>query len=219
VSLYRSLIAEGSLCFDVGANVGAMSEALLKVGAHVIAFEPNPTVSPELQARCGHHANWSLVRTAIGKEADVATLYERESLGQSSLASDWEGEVIATHNVPVITLDAAIRKFGTPAYCKIDVEGYELQVLEGLTQPISLLSFEFHLNVRDIEKTIACLKRLQSFGTARINVTSAESSTFHLKDWVALGEFTAQFPQQIEKSLSERPYGDLWVRFPGEMSA
>jgi FkbM family methyltransferase len=211
--LYRSLIAEDSLCFDVGANIGAVSEALLKVGARVIAFEPNPTVLPELQARCGRHKNWSLVPAAIGNQADIATLYERKLCGQSSLGADWEGEVIATHNVPVITLDAAIRRFGAPAYCKIDVEGYELQVLEGLTQPISLLSFEFHLTPRDIEKTIACLKHLQSFGPARVNVTSAERSTLHFKEWVVLADFTAQFPQQLEKSLLGKPYGDLWVHF------
>lgn len=207
IELYRSLIPAGSLCFDVGANIGSMSEALLKIGARVVAFEPNPTVLPELRARCGRNPNWSLVTSALGSAADIATLYERKSHGQSSLDPDWEGEVIHTHYVPVITLDAAIAKFGVPSYCKIDVEGHEEQVFLGLSQSIPLLSFEFHMTDRDIAKTLACLKRLQTYG-AIVNVTLAESSVFYFKEWMPLAAFIAQFPQDLQKT----PYGDVWVR-------
>lgn len=212
VSLYRSLIPQGSLCFDVGANVGAVSEALLKAGARVVAFEPNPTVLPELQARCRRYASWSFVSAAIGNGADIATLYERKSHGQSSLDPEWEGEVVGTHYVPVVTLDAAIRKFGLPTYCKIDVEGHEEQVFRGLSRPIPLISFEFHLNTRDIHKTLACLMRVQSYGLASVNITLAERSAFYLKEWVPLGDFITQFPHELQKSVPGLPYGDLWVK-------
>jgi FkbM family methyltransferase len=214
VSLYRRLLPPGSLCFDVGANIGAMSAALLESGARVISFEPSPTVLPELHARCAHHPNWTCVAVAIGREAGSATFYERKSHAQSGLLHDWEGEVMATRNVPVIPLDAAIRDFGLPDYCKIDVEGGELQVLEGLTQPIPLLSFEFHLNKpSDIEKTIACLRRLQTFGEAEINLTNAEQATLQFPDWVELRAFAAHFPDQVAK-VAALPYGDIWIRFP-----
>jgi hypothetical protein len=45
--------------------------------------------------------------------------------------------------VEVSTLDALIDSFGIPSFCKIDVEGYEYEVLKGLTQPIPSLSFEY----------------------------------------------------------------------------
>lgn len=62
IEFYRSLLSPGALCFDVGANIGDKSEALLQAGARVVAFEPNPLVTPELQARCGYHRDWTLWR-------------------------------------------------------------------------------------------------------------------------------------------------------------
>jgi FkbM family methyltransferase len=214
VRFYRQLIAPGSLCFDVGANIGAMSEALLEAGARVVAFEPGAAVLPELRARCAHHPDWTLVPSALGAKTEVATFYERGAHAQSGLIFAWEGQVVATRQVPVITLDDAIGQFGTPAYCKIDVEGSELQVLEGLSQPLPLLSFEFHLNkIADVDKTLACLKRLRSFGRGEVNLTQAEASAFHLSRWIALGDFADQFPRTVEKNFSVAAYGDLWVRF------
>lgn len=78
IELYRSLIPRGALCFDVGANIGEKSEAMWEAGARVVAFEPNPLVLPELQARCGHRKNWSVVATALGSGAGITTLHARE---------------------------------------------------------------------------------------------------------------------------------------------
>ena len=50
VDFYRAILPPNALCFDVGANVGEKSEALLLAGARVVAFEPNPLVVPELTA-------------------------------------------------------------------------------------------------------------------------------------------------------------------------
>jgi FkbM family methyltransferase len=184
----------------------------LEAGARVVAFEPNPLVLPELQARCGHHKNWTVVATALGSGAAIATLHARESHGQSSLAAEWGGNVIATYNVPVVTLDSAIQCFGSPAFCKIDVEGWELEVMRGLTQPIPLISFEFHLNDPGIRKTIACLEKLTQFGASRANITPAETSTFHFEEWIPLAQFLGWFPGDLEQSLPGFHYGDIFVK-------
>jgi len=66
----------------------------------------------------------------------------------------------------MVTLDAAtIETFGKPFYCKIDVEGWELDVLKGLSQPIPLISFEFHLNGKNITKARIMLEAVISFRT------------------------------------------------------
>lgn len=212
IELYRLLLPPGALCFDVGANIGEKSEALLEAGARVVAFEPNRLVLPELRARCGHRQNWAIVETALGSGAAIATLHARESHGQSSLGAEWEGNVIANYNVPVVTLDAAIQFFGGPVFCKIDVEGWELEVLKGLTRPIPLISFEFHLNDHDIRKTISCLERLTQFRASRVNITLAENSTFHFEEWIPLERFLAWFPGDLERLLLDRNYGDIFVK-------
>jgi FkbM family methyltransferase len=210
VDFYRSLLPPGALCFDVGANVGEKSEALLLAGARVVAFEPNPLIVPELQARCAHDKNWSLVAAGVGCESAVAAFYARAGHVNSGFIDG--GEVVATFNAPVVTLDAAIRRFGAPAFCKIDVEGWEVEVLKGLTHPIPLVSFEFQLGDYGIKKTQDCLKELARFGSARVNITPAEKLRFHLPDWMTLNDMLAWFPGDLKKTLPGDYYGDIFVR-------
>lgn len=213
VELFRSLIPAGALCFDIGANIGEKSEALLEAGGQVVSFEPNRLVMPELHARCGRRTRWSVVQAALGSGPAIAMLHALDAHGSSSLDEDWVrgGKEVATYHVPVVTLDSAIRFFGTPFFCKIDVEGWELEVFLGLTQSIPLISFEFHLNERDIKKTLACLERLEHFGQSRINLTPAEDSTFHLQNWIPLQEFLAWFPGDLSYTLPGYHYGDIFV--------
>lgn len=213
IALYDSLLPAGALSFDVGANVGDKSEALLRAGGRVIAFEPNRLVIPELQARCGNYPAWTLVETAMGSGSRIAILHAKRSHGQSSLTEDWEeAQVIADFPVPVVTLDAAIECFGTPDYCKIDVEGWELEVLKGLSQPLRLISFEFHLDEKGIRNAKLCLERLADLGACELNVTPAEGYTFVFDQWVPLDEFLGRFPTNLIESLPGNPYGDLFVR-------
>jgi FkbM family methyltransferase len=215
VDLYGALLPPHAICFDVGANVGQKSEALLRAGAaRVVAFEPNPRVVPELRARCGHWKNWTLVEAALGSAPGFATLYVREFHGQSGLLENWNGRITGTYNVPVLTLDLAIQCFGRPSFCKIDVEGWELEVLKGLTQPLPLLSFEFALIDQDIAKTLACLERLRQFGPGQVNITPAEASTFHFAEWDRLERFLGWFPGDLKRSLprDRNSYGDIFVK-------
>jgi FkbM family methyltransferase len=212
IRFYRSLLPSGALCFDVGANIGEKSEALLKAGARVVAFEPNPLVLPELRARCSYQKNWTIVAAALGSGAAISTLYACQAHSGSSLDRDWPGKVIGTYNVPVVTLDAAIQMFGKPFYCKIDVEGWELEVLKGLTQPLPLLSFEFNLSSKHLAKTLACLERLMDFGPSHVNLTPAEDSTFYLQEWVLLEQFIKWFPGDLKRSLPGALYGDIFIK-------
>jgi len=212
VEFFQTLIPAGALSFDVGANIGEKSEALLASGAQVVAFEPNPLVLPELLARCGSRTQWRLIQAALGSSAAIATLHARESHGASSLDKSWDGgKVLSMYNVPVVTLDAAILHFGLPFFCKVDVEGWELEVLMGLTRSIPLISIEFHLNERDISKTLACLRSMERFGSSRVNLTPAESAELHLEKWMTLEEFLAWFPGDLSSTLPGCHYGDIFV--------
>ncbi len=214
IEFYRSLLPQRGLAFDVGANIGERSEALLAAGLGVVAFEPNPAVLAELRARCAHHHRWTLVQSALGREAAVADLYAHEAHGQSCLLRDWEGATVATFVVPVVTLDAAVRRFGRPDFCKIDVEGYELEVLSGLSSPIPLISFEFHLNDRSITATRDCLAILKRLGAVEVNVSPAEQSRFLLPQWIPITQFLESFPGDLRSQLPGLPYGDIFVRTP-----
>lgn len=214
IGFYRSLLPFPALCFDVGANIGEKTEAMLKAGARVVAFEPSPAALPELKARCGREKNLTLVHTALGSEAGIETLYATQDSGKSSLDSTWQRaeDVVKTYRTPVVTLDTAIRAFGKPFYCKIDVEGWEFEVLKGLTQPISLISFEFHLNEKGISRAVSCLERLLDFGESSVNITPAESASFHLPEWMPIERFLGWFPDDLKNTLPGDSYGDIFVR-------
>jgi len=212
VALYRALVPQGALCFDVGANIGEKSEAMLLAGARVVAFEPHPLVLGELGARCAPWPGWQVVRAAVGSRSAIATLHTRAAHGQSSLVEDWEGQATGRVDVPVVTLDAAIERFGLPHYCKIDVEGWELEVLRGLSHPLPLVSFEFHLGGRGVTDTRACLAVLDRQGPGEVNVTPAERAAFHWPRWMPLAEFLAWYPGDLPTTLPGNPYGDIYVR-------
>ena len=216
VRFYRSLLPSGCLCFDVGANLGKKSEAMLEAGCRVVAFEPNPLVVPELRARCGHQSRWTLVQAGLGKNAAILTLYARQLHGHSSFAKDWGGgALLGAYHVPVVTLDAAVEAFGLPFYCKIDVEGWEPEVLSGLSQSVPLLSFEFHLTDREIAKTLACLKYLANLGATHANAILGEGTVFCLPEWVSLDSFCQSFPDNLKRLFADGTtdcYGDIFVR-------
>lgn len=213
VAFYSQLLEPNSLCFDLGANIGEKTEALLKAGMRVVAFEPQPDCMRELEARCSRYrSRLSQCQCAVGANFGVTEMYVHAHHGHSSLDRNWTvGEVVSKIYVPVTTLDRAIAKYGQPKYCKIDVEGWEHEVLKGLTQPIPLLSFEYHLQKDNIDKTLACIDYLSHLGELRINITPAEKLLFTFQEWLPTKEFLRTFPNSF-CSRNEYGYGDIFIR-------
>jgi FkbM family methyltransferase len=162
------LLPKGSLVFDIGANIGSLSEIYAQVGCHVVAVEPNPTSVQQLRL-ITNGLSVRVLEAAVGAECGLATLHIADKVEPTSTLSaafiarmenwderykeNWRRQLV----VPVITLDSLVAHFGKPAYVKIDVEGYELEVLRGLSSYPPLLSFEFHN--ADLDAAYACLDR------------------------------------------------------------
>jgi FkbM family methyltransferase len=183
--LYSSILPAGSLVFDVGANVGQFSALFAGLGHRVVAVEPNPD--------CVRHIELSysdlpitVVHAAVGAQSGVATLNvsdQRDDL--CSLYDQWIPDALRSRRlaVAVVTLDALIVKFGMPAFVKIDVEGYEIEVLRGLSVRPRLVSFEF--NSAHLPATFACLG-LECFRDASFNFGMSDPERFELTEWVGV---------------------------------
>jgi len=199
------------LIFDVGANVGEKTRVFLKLGGKVIAFEPQPDCVKELNHRCGNNNNLIIINSGLSSTEGKGELYVRPHRGASGLVKEWEGNIESVIDVNLVTLDNMIEIHVRPFYIKIDVEGYEFEVLKGLSQKIPLISFEYHLRENDIQKAVKCINYLSEISEVSLNITPAESLIFKFPCWKSKEEFFKILPNDFDKK-SEFAYGDIWVK-------
>ena len=164
--------------FDVGANIGSRVEVFLKLGARVVAVEPQAACQVRLHRHFGHNPRVSIVPRALDSLPGERVMHGQTSSPLSSLSDDWIAAVQASgrfspedfsHSevVKTTTLDSLIAVYGPPQFCKIDVEGFEHNVLMGLTKPIPGMSLEFAPEGRS--STVKCLERLESIASYEFN--------------------------------------------------
>jgi FkbM family methyltransferase len=205
--LYGRFITPGDLVFDIGAHVGDRIAAFRRLGARVIAVEPQPALVRTLKLLYGRDRAVAIEPVAVGGGEGTVELRLNVDNPTVSTASEdfmraadgapgWEAQAwTRTIRVPVTTLDALIARHGLPAFIKIDVEGFEAQALAGLTRPPRALSFEFTTIQRDIG--LAAIERCAALGFGRYNAVLGESHTLVLPDWTdagAIGDWLRALP-------------------------
>ncbi|MFO0813506.1 MAG: FkbM family methyltransferase [Gemmatales bacterium] len=210
LDFYSQFVKPNSLCFDVGANYGLKTEVFLRLGAKVVAFEPQPECIKEIESRLGQQSKLTIEQTALGQAPGQMTLYIMSYRTKSSLLKDWQGEQVGNLEVPVSTLDRMIAKYGVPNFCKIDVEGFELEVLKGLSQPIPMISFEYHTKQEGPTRAIDCLEYLAQFGELTINVAPAEVPCLATFEPLTKADFLDYFKRYIP-NMKGYEYGDIFV--------
>jgi len=184
-AMYARFLKAGDLAFDVGSHVGDRAGSFLRLGARVVAVEPQPALGSVLRLFYGRNPNFSLVRAAVGgregeielrlntRNPTVATASE-DFIKSADAAPGWEGQSWDDRiKVPLTTLDALIARHGKPAFVKIDVEGFEDEVLSGLSVPLPALSIEFTTIQREV--ALKAIRRLAAMAPYRFNAALGES--------------------------------------------
>ena len=218
IRFYRQFIPAGSLCFDIGAHLGNRIPVFRSLSAHVIAVEPQPSCVEYLNKKFGADPMVEIFPVALGASRGQADFFLSNATPTvSTLAdSDWRNELNASARfksnwdasirVPVWTIEQLIEKFGVPDFSKIDVEGFELEVLQGLQQALPCLSFEFF--IYSPERTKLCLSRLLEIGDYSFNWSIREQHRFQEQDWLP--------PEKLMEKLlirqNERFSGDIYAR-------
>ena len=139
--LYRQFIAPGDLCFDIGANTGELSQVMLKLGAMVVAVEPQRESVEAMRKRFAGNSNLVLIAKAAGAEVGLGKLMVCGRSICTTLSPDYIEAVTESgrlspelfrwdevREVPITTLDELIREYGAPVFTKIDVEERSLKL-------------------------------------------------------------------------------------------
>ncbi len=215
--LYGRFVRRGDLVFDIGAHVGNRIASFRRLGARVVAVEPQPALVKVLKLLYGRSSNVTIEASAVGRNAGTIELLinrdnptvstaSRDFIGAARGSPGWEeqrwSEVVT---VPLTTLDALIARHGAPAFIKLDVEGFEAEALTGLTRSVKALSFEFTTIQRDV--AFACVERCMALGLTRFNAALGESQSLVHSDGVS-GDTIARWLRALPPAANS---GDVYA--------
>ncbi|HEU0214982.1 MAG TPA: FkbM family methyltransferase [Jiangellaceae bacterium] len=219
---YRQFLAPGDVGFDIGAHVGSRVRAWRRLGARVIAVEPQPDFVRVLRLFFGRDPGVTVVPGAVGAQAGRARLaLSTATPTVSSMSPDWIDSVATDRSfsrvrwdrsveVEVATLDDLIAIHGEPAFCKVDVEGFEVDVLKGLSRPLRALSFEYLPPAHDA--ALASLDLVAALGAAAggyvYNYSPIETMRFASERWLD----AADLVKLLERFRPLGRSGDVYAR-------
>lgn len=219
IEFYKHFIKPGELVFDVGANMGNRTKIFLELDAKVVAFEPQKICSDFLKLALKNNDNFTLVDAALGTKEGEGEMLISDSHTVSTLSKHWveatkesgrfsQCEWNKKQNVPITTLDIEIKKFGIPSFIKIDVEGYEFEVLSGLRHPVPCVSIEFA--AENITNTFKCIDYMKSLSNVLFQFSEGESLHFHLPAWISDREIK-NFLEKISYK-NKSAWGDVYIK-------
>jgi FkbM family methyltransferase len=214
VSFYKNFINSNDLVFDVGANYGNRVELFLKLNAKVVAIEPQKKCVAYLSKK---FKTIAIENVGLGSKNELKTFYEADNSVLSTFSDDYINKVKDTRHttsiwneaekIQITTLDELIKKYGSPKFIKIDVEGFEYEVLKGLTQKCGVVSLEY--NVPELKaEALACIKRLYEIGYSEFNFSINESMLIN-QNWMNFNEF---YHSVENNSLKMSNFGDIYAK-------
>ena len=213
-NLYKDIVKPGMLVYDVGANMGHYTSAFLKLGAEVICVEPQSGCFKILKTRYKNDKRVQLLHCALDSEEGEKKIHISNMSTISSMSEEWINAVKTSKRFPgaewekevrvkTNTLESLMAAYGRPDFIKIDVEGYELNVLKGLKSKVPLISIEYTFEVTGT--TIKCLEYLEGIGktVVLLNDTYADSKWISSKDAITA----------LHGITDKDSTGDLFIKF------
>lgn len=217
MEIYKKIIKPGHLCYDIGANNGNKTQEMLNLGAKVVCLEPQISCCNNLTNKFKNNSNVTILQKAVGASVGSGKIFIPQAHTLSSMSEEFINETkksrfsdvnwVNSQYVEITTLDDLILSYGIPFFCKIDVEGYEVEVLKGLSKPIPYISVEFTPELKKL--TFECIELLSKLSDCKFNYSEAETSVFSFDNWLEKDEM-------IEFLLKNNDYvksfGDLYIK-------
>lgn len=186
-----------NLIFDIGANLGSTVKIFIKKSEKIVAFEPNKLLVDNLK-EIFKHDNVIIDTRALSNKVGTKVFNVSNADSLSTFSEDWIHNSRFSNTitwdtqieVETTTLDNIIEEYGIPDYVKIDVEGYEYEVLSSLTKflPDTLFAFEWAEETKD--KICLILEHVNNLGYRSFGYTEEDKVLFDGEiDWVVYEKF------------------------------
>ena len=177
-------------------------------------LEPLPQCIEQLKITFKNNKNIEILQKAVGSVIGNTTLEVNSKMPTiSTMAKHWKNGRFSNQtwdqkiSVEVTTLDHLIEIYGSPSYIKIDVEGFELDVLMGLSQKVGIISFEFTSEFFD--QTTKCLSYLKKIGYDEFNFSVGERRKFFSK-WSNTDDLIRKLRNEIRND--KLLWGDIYCK-------
>lgn len=218
VAFYRQFVEAGDLCFDIGANYGNRTAVFLALKAKVVALDPQKSCYDFLKKKYGGRI--VVLQKGAGAQPGFLDFFVNETNSQvSTFSHEWINDLKQTRfagnewnrteKVEVTTLDALIDEYGEPQFIKIDVEGFEPEVIKGLSKPFHYLSFEYAVPEK-LDNLLQCLELLRTkYKNLQANYAKGEDPALHLDKWLSIDEMI-EFVQQ--NKFTDSFAGDIYIK-------
>lgn len=218
---YSQFLNANDTVFDVGANYGNRVIPFLNLGCKVIAIEPQEKCNKYLENKFGNQIQ--IIKKGLSTKEEIKEFYISNSSTISTFSKDWLDKVKdgrfkhyewnKVEKIEMTTLDKVIAEFGKPRFIKIDVEGYELEVIKGLSTSIPYISIEYNVP-ENTDKSIGCIEHLYNIeNNCKFNYSVGESMQLELKDWLLKDEFITLINTD---SFVKTSFGDIYIKMNNE---
>ncbi|MFT5617503.1 MAG: FkbM family methyltransferase [Arenicella sp.] len=136
LELTKNYIKDDSFVLDIGANIGHHSVYFAQHAkkGRIFAFEPSPTTYQTLLRNIAPYPQIQPMNFGVGKSNQILSFYETEDNAYSSYKNTHRKEVLKQTDIACFSLDSFLLSSDLPKvdFVKIDVEGFEQEVLEGM---------------------------------------------------------------------------------------
>ena len=170
----QNFIREGDVVVDIGANLGyyALLESRIVGGSGIVyAIEPSPDNIDALKEniKLNGYTNIECFTIGIGDKEEIAKMFMSPHSNLNSLVIQKNKKTIGNIDIQITTLDNFLKGKKQPDFIRMDVEGYEYNIIKGMKgllnskKPLKIF-MELHPHIMEKDKTIFVLKSLMESG-------------------------------------------------------